>query len=281
MLAPIPIPAHSGAMAVASDPYAVLGIAPDVDDTAVRAARRALLRRYHPDTARDLPDAAERTHAVNAAYAAIIAGRRAEQTRFLTEDIPPVDIAPAHAWVESPYPMPPRRHTGSTLAMILVFVGLPAMAMTLPGVPGHVAEVFPADGAHATAFARSRLAQVRRLLSPDGFGAPVRTVAAPRPAPPPIAFPTVDPETVTNAVRKYRRVAGVRAGTVVAAFARDCDKRARRAPDWALQDFCVAFDLAADRLDDAATREAYARLGAAPAAAMARVEQVKALIAQN
>ncbi|HEX4695708.1 DnaJ domain-containing protein [Sphingomonas sp.] len=264
-------------MAVASDPYIVLGIAPDVDDAAVRAARRALLRRYHPDTAGDLPDAAERTHAINAAYAEIIAERRAEQTRFLTEDIPPVDIAPAHAWVESPYPMPPRRSAAPTLAMILVFVGLPAMAMTLPGVPGHVAEAFPAEGAKATAFARSRLAQVRRLLTPAGFGAPAPVLAARRAAPPPVSYPAVVAATVARAVGQYRRVAA-RGGEDVAAYARDCADRARRYPGWAAQDFCVAFDLAADRLDEAATREAYARLGAPPAAAMARVEQVKALI---
>ena len=58
-------------MAAAPDYYAMLGVAPDADEAVIRAAWKALLRKYHPDTAQDVPDAAERTRAFNAAWAVL------------------------------------------------------------------------------------------------------------------------------------------------------------------------------------------------------------------
>jgi len=256
----------------ATDPYAVLGLAPDADLVAVRARRRKLLRQVHPDTAGDLPDAAERTDAINRAYAEIVKRiARATEIAQRAETIPMVDIAPAHAWVASPYPMPPRRHGGATLGMILIFVGLPAMAMTLPGVPGHVAQILRGDDTRAAAFASSGLRQVRRLLTPSGFAAPP---APPAPAPPaPVVDGTVPPE-VARATKQYDRIAGRLGAAGVVAYSQKCAARAARSALPAAIDFCAAFDTAADRLDEAATRAAYTKIGADPA----RLDAIKALV---
>ena len=54
-----------------TDPYKVLGVAPDASDDEVKKAYRALARKYHPDKYRDsdLADlASEKMKEVNAAY---------------------------------------------------------------------------------------------------------------------------------------------------------------------------------------------------------------------
>lgn len=66
------------------NPWSVLGVAPDADDAAVKAAYRKLLQEHHPDRliAQGLPAefidvATEKTAAINAAYARVKALRRA------------------------------------------------------------------------------------------------------------------------------------------------------------------------------------------------------------
>ncbi|MDB5677100.1 J domain-containing protein [Sphingomonas bacterium] len=256
-----------------ADPYAVLGLKPDADLVAVRAKRRALLRQVHPDTAGDMPDAADRTRAINTAYAAIAERlRRAAAVEERAANIPMVDIAPAHAWVASPYPMPPRRHGGATLGMILVFVGLPAMAMTLPGVPGHVVQILRGDDVRASAFASSGLRQVRRLLTPSGFAAPSPPAPVVAPAPPTVAGIATD--DVARAIKQRDRIATRDGPDGVIAYSQKCAVRAARHATPAAIDFCAAFDAAADRLDESATRAAYAKLGADPT----RLDAVKALV---
>jgi hypothetical protein len=258
-----------------ADPYTVLGLKSGADLAAVRAARRKLLREVHPDTAGDVPDAAERTHAINQAYAEVAARiARAIEIAERAETIPMVEIAPAHAWVASPYPMPPRRHGGATLGMILLFVALPATAMMLPGVPGHVAALFPAaEGTKAASFARSSLHQVRRLLSPSGFAAPAAATPVALPAPPqPPAW--VAPQDIARAVKQHDRVAGRDGAAGVVAYSQKCAVRAARRASPASLDFCAAFDIAADRIDEPAARAAYAKLGTDPA----RLDAVRALV---
>lgn len=65
------------------NPWSVLGVAPDADDAAVKAAYRKLLQEHHPDRliAQGLPAefidvATEKTAAINAAYARVKALRR-------------------------------------------------------------------------------------------------------------------------------------------------------------------------------------------------------------
>ena len=60
------------------DYYAALGLSPTSEDVVIRAAYKALMRRYHPD-GNSSADAAARTRAINAAYAVLSdPDRRAE-----------------------------------------------------------------------------------------------------------------------------------------------------------------------------------------------------------
>jgi len=55
---------------VTRDHYAVLGVSPASEDVVIRAAYRALMRRYHPD-ADPSSEAGQRAQAINAAYAVL------------------------------------------------------------------------------------------------------------------------------------------------------------------------------------------------------------------
>jgi DnaJ-class molecular chaperone len=52
------------------DIYAVIGVAPAAEQEAIRAAYRALMRRYHPDAGASA-ETAERARAINLAYAVL------------------------------------------------------------------------------------------------------------------------------------------------------------------------------------------------------------------
>ena len=56
-----------GAVVVSSDYYAVLGVSPGAEDFVIRAAYRALIRHYHPDSNPD-PHAQARARAITEAY---------------------------------------------------------------------------------------------------------------------------------------------------------------------------------------------------------------------
>jgi len=264
-------------MAAAPDYYAMLGVKPDADQAVIRAAWKALLRKYHPDTAQGVPDAADRTRAFNAAWA-VLGNNNSRIAYDLLRAAPPDDET-RPGWA-SPYPMPPRRGAGTTLALILAFVGLPAVAMTLPGVPGQVAAMLPGgDGGSAASFARSSFHQVRRLLTPAGFGAgsaaasPAIPTSTPLPAP--AAAPQIDRATIRLAVRQYGRVVRRDGRSGVAAYSRGCAKRAVDLSRWESDDFCAAFDMAAGR-DTAASAARYVRLGIPTEAATARLGHIRA-----
>jgi len=268
-------------MAAAPDYYAMLGVTPDADHAVIRAAWKALLRKYHPDTAHGVPDADDRTRAFNAAWAVL--GNNNSRIAYDLQRAAPSDDETRPAWA-SPYPMPPRRGAGTTLALILAFVGLPAVAITLPGVPGQVAAMLPggSDGS-AASFTRSSFRQVRRLLTPAGFGAssaaagpviPTSASTSP-PTPAPAAAPQIDRATVRLAVRQYGRVLRRDGRPGVAVYSRGCAQRAARLVRWDSNDFCAAFDMTAGH-DTTASAARYVRLGIPAAAAMTRLEQIRA-----
>jgi hypothetical protein len=60
----------------AVDPYAVLGVAPDVSDIELRRVYRGLVKRHHPDHNGGSPDSARRFAQIQGAYAAIAQRRR-------------------------------------------------------------------------------------------------------------------------------------------------------------------------------------------------------------
>jgi curved DNA-binding protein CbpA len=64
----------------ALDPYAVLGVAPEVSDIELRRVYRALVKRHHPDHNGGSPDAARRFAQIQNAYAVIAQRRRDAHT---------------------------------------------------------------------------------------------------------------------------------------------------------------------------------------------------------
>lgn len=61
---------QGGARALTSDYYSILGVTPAAEDVVIRAAYRALMRHYHPDTNPD-PQAQDRVRAITAAFAVL------------------------------------------------------------------------------------------------------------------------------------------------------------------------------------------------------------------
>lgn len=55
----------------ASDPYAVLGVAPDVSEVELRRVYRELVKRHHPDHNGGSPESARRFAQIQSAYVAI------------------------------------------------------------------------------------------------------------------------------------------------------------------------------------------------------------------
>ena len=276
MLAEFAFWAQISPMAAAPDYYAILGVAPDADQAVIRAAWKALLRKYHPDTAHDVPDAAERTRAFNAAWAVLGNSNRRIAYDLERAALPDDDTRPGWA---SPYPMPPRRSAGATFALILAFVGLPAVAITLPGVPGQVAAMLPGDGGSAAGFARSSLNQVRRLLTPAGFGAddaavkPASLASSLAPSSP----PAIDRATIRLAATQFGRVVRRHGRGGLASYSRACAERAAGLARWESEDFCAAFDIAAGR-DTAASAARYVRLGASQPGATERLARIRVLV---
>jgi curved DNA-binding protein CbpA len=273
-------------MAAAPDYYAMLGVTPGADRAVIRAAWKALLRKYHPDTAHGVPDADDRTRAFNAAWAVL--GNNNSRIAYDLQRAAPSDDETRPGWA-SPYPMPPRRGAGTTLALIIAFVGLPAVAITLPGVPGQVAAMLPGgDGGSAASFTRSSFRQVRRLLTPAGFGAgsaaaspaiPTSASTSP-PTPAAAAAPRIDRATIRLAVGQYGRVVRRNGRPGVAAYSRGCAQRAARLARWDSNDFCAAFDMTAEH-DTTASAARYVRLGIPAAAATARLGQIRAQLRQT
>lgn len=63
----------------ALDPYAVLGVAPDISDIELRRVYRGLVKRHHPDHNGGSADSAHRFAQIQNAYAAIAQRRRGSQ----------------------------------------------------------------------------------------------------------------------------------------------------------------------------------------------------------
>ncbi len=105
------------------DYYATLGLSPTSEDVVIRAAYLALMRRYHPD-GNPSAAAAERTRAINAAYAVLSdPDRRADYDSVRAEEA--AAFAPARRFRSRP--------TGlfAAAAIVLLLVLLP-LAIWLP-----------------------------------------------------------------------------------------------------------------------------------------------------
>lgn len=192
-------------VAVTTDCYAILGVAPTAEDVVIRAAYRALMRHYHPDSNRD-PEAQARAQAITAAYAVLRdPAKRAEydawrkgggEGAWLAEDLPPPPAEP-----------PAMRAAGIGAAVLAVaMVGvvwawpreeLPRNAAPQPRTSQEAISDIAVD--HPTPIAElepesERLADLHRELQPDIAPVPIdlqdvpaeivpeRPASAPQPA---------------------------------------------------------------------------------------------------
>jgi hypothetical protein len=81
-----------------TDPYAVLGIAPDIGDAELRSAYRRLVQRHHPDHNNGSEESTRRFGAIQEAYARIVAARRAAEpgtSRASESGVPRASSPPA------------------------------------------------------------------------------------------------------------------------------------------------------------------------------------------
>jgi DnaJ-domain-containing protein 1 len=70
----------------AFDPYAVLGVAPDISDVELRRVYRALVKRHHPDHNGGSAESARRFAQIQSAYAAIAQRRRGPEATPTVEE---------------------------------------------------------------------------------------------------------------------------------------------------------------------------------------------------
>lgn len=96
----------------ALDPYAVLGVAPEISDIELRRVYRDLVKRHHPDHNGGSADAARRFAQIQNAYAVIAQRRRGAPVRPAAE--PAQDAAATHP----PPPPPPDGPIEERLAAI-------------------------------------------------------------------------------------------------------------------------------------------------------------------
>ena len=112
--------------AVTADYYSILGVTPSAEDVVIRAAYRALMRHYHPDTNPD-PEAQRRAQEITAAFAVLRdPAKRAEYDARGTggTDLTIVEEPPSH-------PQPPAMR-GIGIASATLAAGLVAAVWLLP-----------------------------------------------------------------------------------------------------------------------------------------------------
>lgn len=132
--------------AVTSDYYAILGVTPAAEGVVIRAAYRALIRHYHPDTNPD-PEAQERVREINAAFAVLRdPAKRADYD---------AQRGSPKLWAEEEIRLPPEpalrppaamRNIGLASAAIALGLVVAVWALPKPLAPaGHVASI-PTSG---------------------------------------------------------------------------------------------------------------------------------------
>ena len=104
--------------AVSSDYYSILGVSPTAEDVVIRAAYRALMRHYHPDTNPN-PEAQRRAQEIASAFAVL--RDPAQRAEYDAGRRGPV------LWAEEELPMPPARPP----AMRSIGIASTALALAL------------------------------------------------------------------------------------------------------------------------------------------------------
>jgi hypothetical protein len=119
---------------VTPDYYAILGLSPTSEDVVIRAAYRALIRRYHPDGNASTA-AAARARAINAAYEVLIdPEKRAEYDEMRAASARPIARSQRSA-----LPAPSRLFTAALVTLLLLLLFLVIWSpLPLVKPPAHV-----------------------------------------------------------------------------------------------------------------------------------------------
>jgi hypothetical protein len=260
-------------MGAKEDLYAILGVSPDSEDIVIKAAYRALMRRYHPDTNNDA-DALARAREINAAYAvledqqkraAYDASRKASRTRSQAGDNPKKEES-ASAKPKEPSQPPPKTppaeqstpQTGrgwaavTAYAVVLLFAGsMFALAMANSGSSTGTTTGAASDGeipVISTPLASEANAtmgvdeNMMTALVPSDLSVQPQTQ---------IVYRTIEGSAKRFAdVMMKDGVAGART------YSQKCQEELRKSPSWDAADRCAAFDYSAAYIDNLITKEA-------------------------
>lgn len=234
------------------DPYEVLGLNPRADDVVIRAAWKALIRKYHPDTS-TASDAVERAAQINAAFKLLVTTEaRAAYDRSQVRPVAPApQSGPAPAWQSArprgrPAPMPPRRRfrlhhkmIAATLAILMIgglTFYLARNDISFPGSVQHIVDRVIADP--SVTQARNKARSLLGLDAPAAFTAIAPPSSVETGPPPPI-----DTAAIVATVERLETLSG-RSDGAAAGEGRNCAAKAQTAPSWAALDNCTALHIA-------------------------------------
>lgn len=227
-------------MADAVDYYAVLGVAPTSDDVVIRAAYRALMLKYHPDTNTDARSTLKAAQ-INEAYKVLSdAFKRAQYDKLRSETQGPSAACNDSKATSAGDKPDLRRHPGSWL-----FVGVLGLAV-VASLDEKQTPTATAKRSSSTMITAAAVAPVGLPLTPAT--APVTSstsdVLPDLQSPKAIAF-----EDMEAAAVRFDRVSR-RSGIIGAkAFSRGCHRGFALHPNWTTADRCAAFDFAAAHID--------------------------------
>lgn len=236
-------------MVAPRNPYAVLGVTAEADDVVIRAAYKALLRKHHPDL-NPAADAADRTQALNEAFALIgTPERRARFDRDRAAGAAPRPPGPPPPRPQRPPPRPqqPLRQRADRfaigLAMLRRRLSTPRGRAMLALVAG-VLLLIP-FAAHALLQPDSPVGNALRDRANEvavGLGLVGDPALVTRPDGPP--QPAVDPGTMLDAADRARHMILQHNLPGAEAFSHACGSAPGR-QRWRTADYCVAFDVGA------------------------------------
>lgn len=229
------------------NPYEILGVTPRADDVVVRAAWKALIRKYHPDSS-TVPDAPARAAKINAAFRLLATpeARAAHDRRSAPAPVPPRPPSPMSVAAARRREPPPRRRSHrfrifalAGTAAALIGAAILYVAGDNIGFPGPMQRM--ADGILIDPSVARFRTDTRRML---GLDAPSAYAAQP---PEPAAEigppPSVNEAAITATVERFDALLahGVAAA---AAEGQGCRAQAENTPSWEVLDSCAAIHLA-------------------------------------
>jgi curved DNA-binding protein CbpA len=262
-----------GQMSALPDYCAVLGVSPASDDVVIRAAFRALMLKYHPDTNK-AAGATKRAEEINAAWAVL-----SDQAKRAAYDQQWAKARESKSTSQSsgsgaPPPPPPReqdigrskggadgflkRHAKAVggwlaAALIIGLVRVVVMSSTHQSVTTTAAEN-PADNAAAIIDVNPvPESATSNSASSSAFGMGLANSDAPliptNLSPSPVSY-----DDIEAAASKFDKILQ-KSGIVGArAYSEACHKAVQNKPSWPNADGCAAFDYAASFVDEGVSR---------------------------